>query len=404
MGLVTVNFDVLDMCLAIAAGALTGLLLPKKISKFGELALWYVYIILILPFWMYIILLGVGDQFVQSALALYAPFVLIVILYNIAPNTSKPFNIGFDIDISLASKFFSIACVGCGTIMVILLGITFTFDFESVYDRRLNARESVVWGSVGSYVLAAYAKALMPLCVAVSMSPKCTKWGATAGFFGALVVFSFAGHKTQVFAPVVMVLIYIAHRSKKLTPITLAFGAFIVLAFAFMLEMLWGVTFLNNIISRRVFSVPQMLLHVYVEFFQSYGFLWFGDLSFLSGLLGSADQSASGGIIVGEEHFKTGINANVGAIQYGFAEGGIFGSFLYAIAILIYIKIMDRISVGKNKIWILPLAVPVSLRFTEQALHTAILSGGLLWILLGVLVVKDRCKISSLPLSNPGNN
>lgn len=380
--------DYYILFLPVVLSTLPVVLLPKKFERPGDVILWYLYVVCILPYGVLTVLLAQDETLRTGVYALVLPFMALAACCRLTPQIKLRLDAPLDRRVVIPA--LGVLAAVATAFFWILFKPSISFDLYSVYDRRLDARETSGSGTLLSYSLAALSAFVAPVLISFGCFTRKYLLYGLAGIVALLFVFFYDGTKASLFLPLALITVGAATRLRAFSPIFLLASILLLALTASAAELLWDAAFLNEIVVRRVFVVPVYLFHSFIEFFSVRGFLFFSDVKGLSGLI-SSTRSDSASILVGEDYLgSAGLNANIGSISYGYAEMGILGGWLFAACIYFYILGMDAVRHRYSKTILFPLAFAVALRFSEQAFQTSLISGGLFFILLFLLMTKDE--------------
>ena len=378
------------------------LLLPRTWDRPGAIILWYLYIVCFLPFGVLSLDMGKDATLAYSVVSFFIPFCLLCLLYRFW-QPKAPLQLGHIPAAFCIIVFATIAVLGSIVMFYSFRG-EIDLSLQTAYIRRLDARVTAGSRSITAYAGAFFSQAVVPVLIAFSLTKFSFRNVAVIpGFIGAIAIFAFNGTKSTVVTPIIMVVLGLALALRWNRGWQLLSGVLVFMVTAYLLDALYGNEFLTDIVIRRVFAVPVQLAHGYLEFYGTTGFLYFTDIGIISKMVSSPHGGRTASFIIGEDYFGIqGLNANVGAIPYGFAELGISGSWLICGCILGLILLLDRASISKNVRWTVPLAFAIAFRLSEQSFHTALISGGILIILAVFLfVTDDSSKSESVPTVMP---
>lgn len=171
--------------------------------------------------------------------------------------------------------------------------------------------------------------------------------------FFQVLTFFIAGHKTQLFLPLIGIAMSIfLKKLKNIQDIKNIFS--IVLSISIFEKIFLKTTYILEFFIRRIWFIPALLNEYYLKFFELNKKLYFSEDLFLSRILIkllkiSQPYSTGSGLIIGKVFFNSKeTSANTGLLAYGYAECGIFGIILYAILFIFLLKIFDT-KLEKNK-------------------------------------------------------
>lgn len=385
---------------SIAIGSIPIFFLPKHIDKIGGLVLWIIYITNILPFTIISFALKKYENFPLLATATIIPFIVTCVLYNsLRGSSSLHIREIPPISRTLSNIVIATATITIGVVLILKFNPSFTLDLSGVYTRRYEMREKAIDGSFFSYLIAIYSSFIIPICLCASFRNRLNILLVSLASGASILVFSLQGTKASLLTLCSMLFVYYGVRKKLLSPIFLLGATLSALAAAYIIDVYFGLGILTNSITRRIFCIPVFLTNAYFDYFSNENFITFLDFPFIADIIDER-KSTSASFLIGEVHFgEKGLNANVGAVPYGYAELGVAGSWIFSVLCLTYIILIEKFSNNISQLAILPLAVPIALKFTEQSFQTSLITGGLFLILATTLFYRERVDSSRNPTS-----
>ncbi|SFM42163.1 hypothetical protein SAMN04487963_2514 [Marinobacter zhejiangensis] len=213
-----------------------------------------------------------------------------------------------------------------------------------------------------------------------------------AGVVVLVFVFYFAAnaHKSVLFSPVLVVLIWLYFRRySSMLFIPLGFSTIVLFSIAtfFILGDVW----VSALFPSRVFILPAHLTFLYFDFFENNEFIFYSN-SFLSYFV---DYPYNVGLasLMGEHWGRPDSAANNGYVSSAYAQAGVSAVVIYSVFIGAFISLLDRL-VKKGEImpWfaLAIMIIPIRDFLISMDLLTAFLTGGMLWAT--VLLVMARRK------------
>jgi len=220
----------------------------------------------------------------------------------------------------------------------------FSLDIGSVYEfRDLAAREIP---SLFGYIFSNVASVLVP--VGLILSVRLRRF-ILAGLMmaSAVVLFGMTQHKSVLFTPFVVVILYFCF-IKGRSPYLVG-GAFLIIPLLAIAEVFYvreviqsaDVPYFNSIVVRRLLFTPVMLDSLYTDFFSHNPKLYWSTSKFGSWAVENIYNNTAP-YIIGIEYFSSDeMAANSGAIGSGFSHFGLFGVIIYSVAIGFTISILN---------------------------------------------------------------
>ena len=381
-------FDLYILIVPALISSIPAAFLPTTFTRPGDVILWYLYVICVLPYGVLSILLAKDETFNIGVYALVLPFIALALAYRFTPSSLKlKLDAPLDPNAAIPALGF-LALLGTGLLWV-MFKPKISFDLYAVYDRRHDAREILATGTLLPYVVALLSAFAAPILISFGMFSRKHLVYAIPGVAVLLFVFFYNGTKTSLFLPLLMIVAGVTTRHRLFNPILLLGALVALLWIATALELIWGANAINELFVRRIIVTPVYLFHSFIEFFSVRGYLYFADINLISTLF-AGTQTEPASILVGEDHLGLpGLNANTGAIPYGFAEAGVLGGWIFAGCIYLYMIGLDLVRHRFPQYVLFPLALAVAFRFSEQAFQTSMLTGGLFFILLFLFLTKE---------------
>ena len=376
------DFSITRLMMTVVAVFLCAILIPRTLKP--SMVLMHMALALIVsPSSVLYACGGYSDFFMIMTLAGY-----VIILPFQAAGARIPFLEG-RLSASNLALICMAFCVSCLGLMLLISGTRyFNVDFRRVYEFRSDARNDLpsVFGYAGSIM----GKVLIPLLVTLGLCFRRWQWVAI-GFASGFLLFAFTSHKSPLFTPILLIVVYYAARLLVKSPIRAFVYAASVGVVLFGLS--WfdfsngddgEVTHVGTLFYRRVLMVPSMLNGLYLESFGSlFQFQYFGGNSFTLGLIG-AQNTAPSPALIGAYFLGTDSWANTGYIGSGYAQLGVSGVLMYGMLLGIYGSLVDNLSHRHGPVLILTCFFPIFLTIIVSSdLPTAMLShGGALSLLL----------------------
>jgi len=258
----------------------------------------------------------------------------------------------------------------------------FSLDIEKVYEFR-NISAAEVPGIFG-YIFSNASNVLIPLALTLALRFK-------RYFFAALIVvcatilFGMTHHKSVLFTPFVVVLLYILFATSRSSRILgIAFLAIPCIAIAEILYIHYVLGahqagYFTSLTVRRVLFTPAMLDTLFLDFFERNP-LYYWSASRFASWIHENPYGITAPYVIGIEYFASPqMAANTGAIGSGYANAGLFGVALYSVAIGLFIGMLNGYGARIGHAAVAAVSfVLVFYVVTTTDLTTALLTHGLL--------------------------
>lgn len=263
----------------------------------------------------------------------------------------------------------------------------FSLNIGRVYEFRALAAEQVP--ALFGYVFSGVSNVLIPLAL-ISAIKNRRYLVASIVIFCSVILFGMTHHKSVLFIPIIVIVIYICFYKPGKTYLIgvyfIGISLFCALEVIFVRYIMYndqGIAYLTSYIIRRVLFTPVMLDTAFVDFFSNNAKYYWSSSRFGSWAFESPYPVAAPGLI-GDKYFSNpGMSANTGMIGSGFANAGLYGVFLYSLLVGALISVLNEYGrrIGHAMVAAVGL-VTVFYVVTTTDLTTAILSHGLLLLLV----------------------
>ncbi len=113
--------------------------------------------------------------------------------------------------------------------------------------------------------------------------------------------------------------------------------------------------------------------------------------SILGSIFGGSPQEYSKSRLIGGIYYgKYIMNANTGIFGSAYGDFGLLGMPLIAFIAGLIIRYLNRVFEQKNSIIVVAYSIFIALTWTQGALHTSLLSNGIIYTLLILLFIPKR--------------
>ena len=254
-------------------------------------------------------------------------------------------------------------------------GFHLQLSLDNIYDRRMDAREAVLGGSLAAYGIANLSSAIGPLLVAIGYVRK-NIHAVLVGGIGMLSVFSFSGTKHDLIAPIFMLGIFILASQKRHRRRTIVlFGAIGLIVLSITQFLVLERNEISLYLCRRLLIFPATITSYYWDFFSNHEFIYYSD-SFLRWALRSPYDLPMARLI-GEEFFgshEANANANVWASAFGHA--GYLGMLATTIGLGYLLRFMDSLASHAGYRVVTVMGGLFAICWSNGAFETTLLSNG----------------------------
>lgn len=368
--------------------------LPVRFSRPSDCAPWFLYFCVVSPTCLlsFLLIRFAPSEMLFLPISIVAAFGLFEVVRRQAPllhpgsnRTNAPIHLLLPVVMILVSA-----------VQLSFSNYRFETSLDDVYVRRMASREIIPNASLLNYIIAISNGVCIPLSIVLALDRK--RWLLVIPVvLSALSTFSFSGQKSILFVPVLLaaiVLVVARYRDIGGLCISALFLGILLLAIG---EALWlDTTFISNYIVRRMMAMPAQMTAYYWNYFSNHPYVMLTDNWFVSRIVGSRyDRSTP--FLIGWEYFSSNnANANANIWASGFAHFGYLGMFACSYISATIMRIADGL--GRDRDCFVAGSVvcaAIALVWVNGALHTSLLSNGVLAILLALYFI-PREPVSSL--------
>lgn len=267
-----------------------------------------------------------------------------------------------------------------------LMGFNFNFGLDDSYVRRMVVRDTA--SPLYGYVVAIARSLFMVSGVYLAVVKK-QWWYIPLVFIVAMSIFSYSGNKTIILYPILFIslTLLLSHfKNKYILPLFLFF-CFFVIVMALVEVKLFQSNIISQLIVRRTFACPGFLTTAFWDFFSNNPKTLMTESigKFFIDPIYSIDPT----FLVGIEYFNNeASNANTGIWLGAFAQFGILGMLSVSCLAGFIFGFVDNLTKGDFFILGCLVCAFMGLNWSEQMFHTSILSGGVFYLFMGVVLLR----------------
>lgn len=326
---------------------------------------------------------GVGAYYPALHILTYT----VIIVFSRIP-TGSPNSLNFN-----ESQFFQFAFLTLviSVFFLILYGGLERFSLNpfNVYNFRKDAAEAMP--NILAYFYFGVSKIIAPMTLVWTIYSRKYLYAITVVFL-IILMFGMTHHKTIVFLPFAVGVLYLLIKSERAVMYILL--AFNILVFLSLVEILFlifmeseNLANYTSIIIRRIFLVPPLTDAAYINYFYDSPKIFWSTSKFGLGIFENPyDLSAPN--LIGRDVFRdTEISANAGIIGSGFSHAGLIGVALYSAFFGLMISVLNSFGekIGHRMVFVTSISIVISI-LTTTDFTTAILTHGLLLLFLLLLI------------------
>lgn len=375
---------------------------PFRTRQISGFMVWFLYAALLVPVSTVPLFGSTRDPFDTFLFALFCTIVwtAVALVVRREPSPLIPIWRG-------GSGAFWFVVVSLSALTYLLIHLAFGIQLNlvsvfEVYDTRLLYRDEVIPTiPLLGYLIANQGNVVNPILMALGVVRR--KWMLAAiGALGQLVLYSTAGYKTVLISiPLSLAIALFFRYRRSLAGIAVFVAATALVWVCIAIDWIASLGLVDIVVS-RIFLTAGYLQVLYRNVYDGQPWaLW--DYSFLGPLV-DTPYTMSPGFYVGTYGIgRSDVQANAGLFADGYANAGLLGIVVEAVALVIIILLSDSAARGLPLAVALPTALLPVFALANGSPFTAVLSYGFaLMILLFLLLPRDLPSEAGEALSGPG--
>lgn len=360
---------------AYTIAVVTALTLPRKMGKPSAVVLWILYVVTAAPG----ILMAPYTSYLDDGAAITLSLVIGAVFSGVAlmsRGTPKPLRM----HVSPTSFWFVLGVFSVTTygLLAFTQGLSLRYiSFDDVYDVRSEYGEQLEGIGILSYLVFTQANVVNPVIIARGIFAK-RFLPVLLGILGQLVIFSGTGFKGILFSvPAVLIVAAIFYRKSAPAGMKFVLGGIALMLLAAAADAIQGTPTFTSLFSRRFLITPGVFSSVYVGFFSENPQTHLGH-SVLRWWVEYPYGNMTPPYVIGQwmANLPTmAANANLFADGYGnFGWAGLIGA---GVMLLVYLKILDRVSIGLPAGVVAMVMTMPTVALSNTSILTSMLSHGL---------------------------
>lgn len=260
-----------------------------------------------------------------------------------------------------------------------------------VYSQRAEFRAQV--SGFGAYAFFWLAKAFNPFLIAKGYLEK-NKTALTLGLLGQVLLFSMSGLKSVLFSFMLLAGVFIAlHKRGKHFGNWIIWGLATLILLTSAVDYYLDISVASSLFVRRFLMVPGLNTGYFFDFFSENPHAFLGH-SVFSPLVDYPYESVPA-LVVGEAYYghlnwALDTSANVNLWADGYANFGVFGVFLFTLALITVLWVADSLSNRKDiMLSVLMLSYP-AYALVNTKLQTSMLTHGIVIVLIILYLIPPK--------------
>ncbi len=280
--------------------------------------------------------------------------------------------------------------------VIYVSGFQFKLSLDDAYDRRMDARDSVVGGTISAYAIATLSHSIGPLLITIGYVRR-NVVAFVVGIVGGICIFALSGAKTDVATPAYLfALLYLIARYRKIFGIAIAVAASALVLASVVQWLALERNELSLYLVRRQIFCPGLLTCFYWDFFSHGDYVYFSD-SFLRAII-PRQYDLPMARQIGETYFgnpESNANANIWASA--FANVGYSGMIGFTALLGLLFRLIDGIAERSDFFVASLMCGMFGLTWTNGGLQTSMLSNGILVSLIVMYMLQPANRAMVVP-------
>jgi len=265
-------------------------------------------------------------------------------------------------------------------------GLSLNLDFNKAYEIRFKfvALEKPLL----NYLFPWMAYIINPIFLATFL--KFRKWPfLILTVILQLLIFSVTGQRIYLFPFLLVPFLFLTSERKYFLAIVATVFSLLTIAGAG-LYFLIGNPWVASLFTARTLLTPAMISFSYYDFFSKHGFVFLSSLKFFKSFL-TYPYDLSPPNLIGKLYYRNPLaHANTGIVGDAYMNMGPLGLFIWGIILVVFLKLMDFVSQGKDIRIVAAAVVMPALVLTNGALFTSFLSHGLMLVPLFLYLIPRK--------------
>lgn len=255
-------------------------------------------------------------------------------------------------------------------------GLT-ALNFSKVYEVRSQLKMTGLLARSFSWTT----KSIIPFLFCISLKER--KWWLTVMTCAVQFLFYiYTGHKIVLFLLPIILIVYFARKLKSAT----FFACSVISAVFGILGISAGASGTLNsafsLVVRRSVALPAMLNASYIDFADTYGFLYFGETSFGKIIGTSSPYPIDIPYVIGLNHLGSATGANTGIVGSAYMDLGVWGVVISAVTAGLVFGLLRLLLRRRLPEFFLPLSIIGVVGLLNSSFFTYFSSHGFFWVLI----------------------
>ncbi len=354
--------------------------LPIQPERPSDIALWLLYMFSYAPT-TFVCFHILQDPFPNAIYLLMAMLIALIITDLTRRHTVKlSFHLNSPVALPLDKIIFLFSIFVCIYILY-LAKFTFSIDFENIYIRRFAFTESTTL--LSGYILG-FGRSVVVIFFIYMAFVKKSKTALIALFILSLGIFSCDGTKNSLFVPVFLCLIcFLTIYKKSMITLNIVLLCVILISIIEFVGLDSQIT--STFFTRRIFAIPGYLNTAFWEYYTGHDKVMMAD-SIGKYFVDSSNVMAPTFVIGYEYVDNIETNANTGIWMGGYAHFGFVGIILISMIAGFILGLVDNLTKTKFPLLGFLACAYIGILWPEQMLHTSMLTGGVFYILIFLLI------------------
>lgn len=366
--------------------SLVAVALPARARSGVSVLLWILFLVVVAPVVLTLPYMGILDD---RDGALFGAGLSIAFLLTVLISRRRAPAEPLRASVSPTTFWLIIGGFSAVTYGYVAFTIGISLDFLSlfdVYDQRSDYREALAESTILGYLVSNQANVVNPLLIAWGVTKR--RWPLVIiVIVGQWALYSATGFKTVLFSIAAIALLLVLFKfDRRPRLLLMMWGASALVLLARFVDDLSGSIVLTSIFARRFLFTPARLSSIYYDWYSNNPLSLLAN-SILSPFITSPYEYGPARTIALHVTGAADSSLNANVYAAGYAEFGWVGLIGVGILLGIYLRIVDRAAAGLPAWFSAVVAVMPAITMANTSLQTAMLSHGLVAVILTLMLV-----------------
>lgn len=270
----------------------------------------------------------------------------------------------------------------------------FSMSFFGHHDRRMLSREFIPGGTLSAYFCSIFTHGVFPILLTYGVQKKKNIY-VGIGLLNVLVLWGAFGEKYPMIIAAFIFFVMHYYRRMGYLHILHLVGVFLGVVLLGIIEaFVFDYSYINDYFLRRTLVVPEVMLGAAELYVDRFGHGFYTDT--LIGVLFNSNRTTPLTLLIGSNIFANDqTNANVNFLALSWMQAGLMGVIIEAAIVAGVIILLNKIYQQRGDWLTISVAFLLATKIIEQSLLTALISSGIMLMLISVFFMTRAIKFEN---------